>query len=158
VLDVDEAGLGSDAAGPCLDLWPFDFLGSAAAAADEVVMVGVGIAAAVDRLPIGGVDDVDHAGVGQALQVPVDGTERDPVALATQLNVQVLGAVESLGAGELVGDECALPGGPPPGHGGRVWRLDVPSRGSGRTLRTGHWRWCLPRGEHVCIGDPVHDP
>ena len=89
VLDVDEAGLGGDAAGPRLDLRPFDFLGLAAATADQVVMVGVGVAAAVDRLAVGGVDDIDRTSVGEALQVPVDRTEPDPVALATQLDVQV---------------------------------------------------------------------
>ena len=93
VAHLGEAVLGGDRPGPALDGRPLDLDGPAAAAADQVVVVGVG-AAPVDRLAVLGAQHVDLAGVGEPLQGPVDGGQPDRLAAPAEQVVDLLGRAE----------------------------------------------------------------
>ena len=96
VADLGEAVLGRHGGGPFLDGWAGHLLGATALAADEVVMVVLDRAPAVGGLAVTGAQDVHLAGVGERLQVAVDGRQADALALRPELLVQGLRAGETV--------------------------------------------------------------
>ena len=106
VADVGEAVLLDDRAGPPLHGGTLDLDRATAAAADEVVVVGVG-AAAVDRLAGLG-EDVDLPGLGHRLQGAVDRREADRLPVGAQRLVDLLRAAEVVGRRELGRDRATL--------------------------------------------------
>src|SRR5579859_1602537 len=82
-----EAGLRGDLFGPALYRAAFDFHAAATGAAGQVVMVGVGAAAAVEGLAVGVPDRVDLAVFAEHLEVAVDGGEADLLATPAQFRI-----------------------------------------------------------------------
>ena len=119
VIDGGEPGLGRDLLGPALHRAALDLDAGPAVAADQVVVVGVALAPAVQRLPAGVPDRVHLAVLAEHLQVPVDGGQADVLATLAQLGMDLLGAAEP---GQPVQDRrqrLSLPG---PAHPGAAQR------------------------------------
>jgi len=96
VSDGRETVFGSDLRGPGLDGGRFDLHRLATPAAEQVVVVAVRLATAVDGLAIGAAEDVDDALIRHGLEDPVRGGQghRDPGIL--QRTVEFLRADEVL--------------------------------------------------------------
>ena len=92
--DLGEASPLRDVIGPALDGFPLDLNAAATTPAGQVVMVGVGLAAPVERLPGRVPDRVDPPGLAEHLQMPVHGREPDGLARGEQLGVNLLRAAE----------------------------------------------------------------
>jgi hypothetical protein len=73
----------------------------------QMMVMLLGGAAAIERLAVLGPHDVDRAGRGHGPELVIDGGQPDPVAAATQLGVDVLGAAERVGLGKR-GGQCPL--------------------------------------------------
>ena len=82
---------------PAFDFWSFDFDGSAAVAADEVVVVLVAGAATVASFAVIASEGVELAGVGERSHLVVDGGEGDVLALSLELGVKLLSGAEPVG-------------------------------------------------------------
>jgi hypothetical protein len=108
VLDVAKPMLIGDVVGPPLNGGAFDLDGASAVAADKVVVVAHR-AAAVGGFAVAGADQVELAGVGHHQQGAVDGCQSDVLTLVAEVVVDLAGCAEVVGAGEQVGDSCALP-------------------------------------------------
>ncbi len=105
-----EAVLGRDRLGPRLDPSVGDLDGAAAAAADEVVVVGVGRAGAVDALAVLGAQHVDLVVGGHRLEVAVDRGQADPGPGRPQPGMDLLGGEEDRRAGQRLGQRRPLAG------------------------------------------------
>ncbi len=85
-----------DLAGPLLELGGVDLHRGAAQATRQVVVVRIVDASPIEGLTPVGHDHVDLAGVGEFLQLAVDGRQGDLTPVTGDESVQVLGADESL--------------------------------------------------------------
>src|SRR5690348_14821494 len=114
VRDVHIAVLDGNRLRPLLDGRALDLDRLAADAADEVVVVLAGGAAAVDGLAVGGTQYVDLAGVGEGLQCAVHGGESDGVTLVLEHVVELLRTAELVHLVERRRHGGTLPGGTAP--------------------------------------------
>jgi hypothetical protein len=142
VRDLRVAGGRRDPTGPFLDLRSFDLDRPTTDPADQVVVMPAGGVGGVDRaaqpvlrLAVRPEHDVDLTGVGERLEVPVDGGQADGLAAPSQLAVQVLCGPEAVGVAQGRVDGSALPGGTQPGApqrsggvGGHLTIVACPSR------------------------------
>jgi hypothetical protein len=110
VGDVEKAVLLGDPGGPAFDLWPFDFDGAAAVAADKVMVVVAGGAAPVASFAVVAAERVELAGVGEGAHLVIDGGERDVLALGLELGMKLLSRAEAVGGFSESGDRALLPG------------------------------------------------
>jgi len=108
VLNVAKPMLVSDVVGPPLDSGALDLDGTAAVAADEVVVVAHR-AASVGGFAVVGADQVELAGVGHHQQRAVHSCQPDVLALVPEIVVDLTGRAEVVGAGEQAGYGGALP-------------------------------------------------
>ena len=95
MADVGEPGLGRDLLGPQLNRLALDLDAATAVPAGQMVVMGVGAAAAVEGLAVRIPDGVDLAVLAQHLEVPVDGGQSNVLAAPPQLGVDLLGAAEA---------------------------------------------------------------
>jgi hypothetical protein len=102
VLNVAKPMLVSDVVGPPLDSGALDLDGTAAVAADEVVVVAHR-AASVGGFAVVGADQVELAGVGHHQQRAVHSCQPDVLALVPEIVVDLTGRAEVVGAGEQAG-------------------------------------------------------
>jgi hypothetical protein len=115
--DVAEPGLLCYLVSPPFHGPAFDLDAVAAVPAGQVVVMGVGLAPAVQDLAGRIPDRVDPAGLTEYLQVAVDRGEPNRFAPITQLGVDLLSAGEAREPVERGGDGFGLPG---PGDPGAV--------------------------------------
>ncbi len=115
----------SDLVGPLLELGGVDLDDRPALATGQVMVVHVDSAAAKEALASVGHDHVDLVGVGEALELGVDGRQRDSTAAANDQGVQLLSAEESLDASERGDDLSALGGVARGDHEASVLLLDL---------------------------------
>lgn len=97
VSDIDKAMRLASFGGPAFDLWSFDLDGSAAMAADQVVMVVVAGASPVAGFAVVASDGVELTGVGERSYLVVDGGQGDVLALSLELGVKFLSGAETVG-------------------------------------------------------------
>ena len=92
--DVEKSVVFTCSGRPAFDFWSFDFNGSAAVAADEVVVVLLAGAATVASFAVVASEGVDLAGVGESAYLVVDGGKCDVLALGLELGVKLLSGAE----------------------------------------------------------------
>jgi hypothetical protein len=134
VTDIGKPCLLGHLLGPPLDRPPFDLNAAAAVAASQVVVMGVGLAPAVQDFAARVPYRVDPARLAKRLQVPVNGREPDLLTPIPEFRVDLLSAAESGQPVEHRGDRFGLPGTPDPGAvrsvgGSAIWRAHI-SHGS----------------------------
>ncbi len=108
--DLGEPRLFGYLLGPAFHVTPFYFHAAAAVAAGQVMVVGVGLAAAIQDLAGSVPDRVDSAALAQGLEMPVYSRQADLLAAFTQLGVDLLGAAEARQSVEYRGYRLGLPG------------------------------------------------
>ena len=104
---------GRDPGRPAFDLWSLDLDGPPAVPAYQVVVVVLGIAAAVASLAVVTSEGVDVTGVGQ--EPVVDSREPDVLAPGAQLGEELLGGAEPVGGFQNGGQARASGGSSAPG-------------------------------------------
>jgi hypothetical protein len=95
MADVSESGFGGYLFRPALDGLALYLDAAAAVAAGQVVVMGVGAAAPVQRLAARVPDGIDEPVLAEHLKMPVDGREADVLTASPELSVNLLGAGES---------------------------------------------------------------
>ena len=95
--DIDKAMRLAGFGGPTFDLWSFDLDGSAALAADEVVVVIIAGASSVADFAVVASDGVELTSVSERSYLVVDGGQGDVLAFGLELGVKFLSGAEPVG-------------------------------------------------------------
>jgi hypothetical protein len=112
MADLPEAILLGNRIGPTLDSRSRDLDRSTADAADEVVVVVPGGAAAVRGLTVAGADRVKIAGIGHELQGSVNRRQTNAIAVMSQIVMNLLCRPKVEPIGQDFFHRCALSGPP----------------------------------------------